>query len=826
MRPWCLLLVLTASKATRYAFEEPSFSRVAPGLGGLEGQMQAQAGYGLLGRGRGESGWEPASANRLEALPLQATSSYVQPQVLPSPQDWADPFKGMLQAQSTFPSQPDVGFDLSGAPGAALSALDATSALRNPLVKGVLSGSVVGGSSGDGAVRGAFPQRSGDLYSGQYWQYGAPGGGGFAPAASAYGMSALQEDLLTAMPAPAMPVAGQDPAGAYVQPFATAQPLANSYGFAPGPFAYDAFTQTGLQAPMTHADDPAGTHVLPVAATQPLASDGFAHDTRVFAAIPQSGVHEPVGPAQTLHQLAGLSNTFPRLRGDARLLPDSNASRSWKMRLINALNGTNASTTSDLDANIETVVILIATTLTMTVCLPVLVVVIFGAFIAPAGERTMAPENDADVPSDVAKVTLDDLASMVPEGNIFRHCGRSSEKLKHQADINNQILHILEDDYIQQLVDEYPWPYGHQDVDHTIQERQYKLTYLLRQALRGHIEAAKAKGDEPGGSSSISSGQITGMEFLANLLEHGPPKRHFRGMLLLPAEPHNIRHWAKDRGMAWLLGTAMLMSPIFMMIAQYDTFHLHFIAEPISQRLSWAEITCLGSRDQACSLILGAVFLVFILEYERFVVRKEKLAFKKISLLPGDKFWSRFGQASNALCLLFTALVIPLVFWSEEDSKDIVFDSMGMLFIFGMDDLSSEAMSYLEQSDDDFQAKYADFMEMLLHCPMDLQDLIDFNAKSAEGIWVLEFTKDEGVLGTTKDTEEGELEPCQMRLHPILEDNEVQFEYSIGTANRQILGSKRMHAMEYLWNMVQGVLIFAEMTFPITYLVFSDPCYA
>lgn len=472
-----------------------------------------------------------------------------------------------------------------------------------------------------------------------------------------------------------------------------------------------------------------------------------------------------------------------------------------------------------------TVVFLAVSTIFLVIMVPVISVVMHDAFVrVPKWRRAGMLETMGS--DEVFEVDLGDPVGMVPAGNIFRHCARTSERLKHQHDINRQVMEIAEDEHIANLLDDYPWPKDHELLDTIREERQYKLSHLLVEALESVQQSAEAHHHHHhhNGGSPRPRGHMKGIEFLIDVLKAGPGNPRFRGTVVLPNNPASVRNWTKDRFMATLLGAAMIMAPLFMLVAYKDIFHEHFLTEPIGQRLSIAELTCLGPADQACSTMLGAVFLVFILEYERFVVRKEKQAFLKMRWLPGDKLWMRLGQVCNGLCLLFTAMVIPLVFWSEQDTKDIVFDSMGMLFIFGMDDLSSEAMSYLEMSDEDFQASYADFLLMLLHCPLNMEDLVDYDAKTAEGIWILDFSEGDGIFCTLRDAESGKPEPCFTRLFLTEGKDKAELVYSVHRDDSRLLGAGTS-IISFFWEFVYWVLILAELTFPMTYLLMGDPCY-
>merc|ERR1712048_1135791 len=96
---------------------------------------------------------------------------------------------------------------------------------------------------------------------------------------------------------------------------------------------------------------------------------------------------------------------------------------------------------------------------------------------------------------------------------------------------------------------------------------------------------------------------------------------------------------------------------------------------------------------------------------------------------------ARVGQVSNGLCCLATGFTCAAVFANELDAKDIVFDSLALLFIFTIDDLTSDALAGFNITDEDFQAQYTWLVSLLGACPVEIKDVVNRNAKCASDIF-------------------------------------------------------------------------------------------
>lgn len=106
--------------------------------------------------------------------------------------------------------------------------------------------------------------------------------------------------------------------------------------------------------------------------------------------------------------------------------------------------------------------------------------------------------------------------------------------------------------------------------------------------------------------------------------------------------------------------------------------------------------------NKVMTKILGLAFLMAIAvkmntDMEKDHVSRLRVAFVakhlRQHMRPKDrriaKIWVQMDSFVNTVCMLNTYLAMLMVLWLAENPKDIVFDALGLLFLYNLDDLGS-----------------------------------------------------------------------------------------------------------------------------------------
>lgn len=268
--------------------------------------------------------------------------------------------------------------------------------------------------------------------------------------------------------------------------------------------------------------------------------------------------------------------------------------------------------------------------------------------------------------------------------------------------------------------------------------------------------------------------------------------------------------------------------------------------------------------------VMGTLFLILILELCRAYAKNEVDNCRKTSRLPLDHFWAQLGQVTNMAAVFFTAMCMPVLFWGELAPKDIVFDALGLMFIFELDDLAGSASAFLGMDDAGFKQMAAWFFALLTRCPVHLRDVTNPNARHPSEVWQLRASStgvcsaDTGkacaVRISSIDTESSPLMPtgnpvaegdcdtwlsfkgcasamtCGMwsssplvnlwrRDSAIFKANSFKYVVS-ATAPAATLpcGSWKGRATETLWVLLWLLLALLEVAFPLLFFTLNKPC--
>lgn len=413
---------------------------------------------------------------------------------------------------------------------------------------------------------------------------------------------------------------------------------------------------------------------------------------------------------------------------------------------------------------------------------------------------------------------------VAPTGNIYRVNALHAEHLKHQEDLQAQFA-VLAVRHAA-LLD------GAASSDGGAPDEAQRRSRLL-----GLLMAAAVQDDDAEAGNVVAGG---GFPPLNEFLCPSGTERHCCGLLLLPESSDGKRAAMKTKLMALLIMVIQILGPVMILLNNWyaDTNYLR--GGRFLRYMTWEEFACLGPWQDKVVTFMGVLFLILISEVVRNYTKGEMDNMAKLRHLPADTFWHQIGNFTNMTCILFTTLAMPLLFWSEMMPKDIVFDSLGMLFIFTLDDLAGGALGFLELEDAEFQQMSSWMVALLGQCPVKLEDLTDTCAKSAEGIWQIRRSP-QGVLCDSDGR------PCCTRLAPLrpsestplAADNrgdddecpfeEPAFEYTISPDQPRIRlpgGRFLSQTMTVSWSLLYWLLGALEVILPIIFVTTNKPCTA
>jgi len=337
--------------------------------------------------------------------------------------------------------------------------------------------------------------------------------------------------------------------------------------------------------------------------------------------------------------------------------------------------------------------------------------------------------------SDTGNDPTDLWAEMAPAGNIYRINAVQTEHLKHQEDLHQQLA---------ELADEFSGVW--ENCADPPQTQEHRIERLIHELA--HTECRDSDALEEAGVSSFASGpqgcagsgERTVSAPICEFLCLGKVERHLFGLLLLPASPKVKLQFLKAKVFGLLIAAIQISGPFMIFAKNWNEDTNHFRDGDFFGRVTWKEFTCLGSWTDTMCTVMGTLFLILVLEICRGYAKDEVQNCQKSSRLPVDQFWTQVGQLTNILSILFTAMCMPVLFWGEMAPKDIVFDSLGLLFIFQLDDLAGEACAFLDTDDAGFQRMAGWLFALLTRCPVHLRDVTNVDAEVPGEVWQIRMT--------------------------------------------------------------------------------------
>jgi hypothetical protein len=275
-----------------------------------------------------------------------------------------------------------------------------------------------------------------------------------------------------------------------------------------------------------------------------------------------------------------------------------------------------------------------------------------------------------------------------------------------------------------------------------------------------------------------------------------------------------------------------ILAPIFIFIARWN-MDTNYLKNPraLYERMTWNEAICLGpNRTSAMTTLLGTLFMVIVILTIRNDIQNEVEDVEKTKRMPGGEFWAWVGNTANLVCCIATTLATLLLFWSEDTPLGLVLDSMALLFVQQLDDISDVVFSYIGQDNSDWQRQCAWSSILLSQCPVRLGDLTNPEAKTLSEFWVIRFDANGRLLNSKG-------ERCLTRLCRAPADETTSLEAAPEASpamEGQLLYCRRGmswriptfsgRVWESMWDATDSLLLILQIVQPILYFIVNDPC--
>uniref|UniRef100_A0A7S0A2K7 Uncharacterized protein n=1 Tax=Pyrodinium bahamense TaxID=73915 RepID=A0A7S0A2K7_9DINO len=413
-------------------------------------------------------------------------------------------------------------------------------------------------------------------------------------------------------------------------------------------------------------------------------------------------------------------------------------------------------------------------------------------------------------------------ASMAPKGNIYRRNGLFAEHRKHSEDLWVQMY---------ELADKHQGLLGGCDVS-----REQRADRLYQAMI--HAKVIGCAQQYPGEPEFKDPEMLQDQGFLP-LQEWLREKTWRFGPFLLNRDPEVRQQDAKHITMALGVFGLQVIAPFLIFLNRWHQKTNYLRPwESLKEHLTWKQLFCMGTTlSDVLTTIMGVLLLFVIIFMVRCYVKEQIESATKSGKLPTDAGWFLMGIFANAWSCCFICLDIPLLFWSEETPTNIVLDSMTLLFLFKLDDLSDILCSYLNLTDEDFQRLASWNSALLSQCPVRLEDLIVADAASLGELWSIRYDKT-GRLCTTKGGQ------CLMRLSHGVSDATAtphsetsplaahkrhqcgqRIIYCPSAGRLYELPSMLACSMLMMWNLVSWLLAVVQFIIPLGWYLINKRCF-
>lgn len=326
-----------------------------------------------------------------------------------------------------------------------------------------------------------------------------------------------------------------------------------------------------------------------------------------------------------------------------------------------------------------------------------------------------------------------------PKGNIYRRNAIFCEHRLHSEDLWKQ-MYAIADEHKILLGASLSTEQRAEELYNALRESEFELPIdeEERQVLKGYMPLE---------------------EFLKyKVVRYGP--------FVVFEDTDLFRDEVKHRLISWNVFLLQVIAPFLIFLNRWnnESNHLRNIImqkETFHRHLEAREVFCLGTNlDSVLTTILGCQLLIAVIFIVSCYVDSQHKHINKMRRLAVDTMWFLMDVFANAWCAFFLVLDIPLLFWSESSPTNIVLDSMTLIFLFKLDDLSEDLCKYVGLVDDEFNRLASWYMAFLSQCPLVLSRVINPNAKSKKDLWKIQYDKLGNLVGADG-------EPCRTRLQHV-----------------------------------------------------------
>lgn len=410
-------------------------------------------------------------------------------------------------------------------------------------------------------------------------------------------------------------------------------------------------------------------------------------------------------------------------------------------------------------------------------------------------------------------------SNLAPAGNIYRLNGLEQMRLAHCADLQAQLRDLAEE---------------RADIlgrDRPLEDRCDDLLKALRKTKVGLALGKTQKDEEIGWDDDVlqTEGFPVLEEFLVGKVSVGWP-------VVVPLTPVGWSAWWTSQLIGGIVGFVQSIGPVLVVLSLWQG-PTNYLRDPLStwERLTLSNTFCESrALSDWCTVLMGVMFSFFVVVQLLNYAASELEDVYKFGRLAGcTSFWSVAGAYINMWCVLWNIVALPLSFWRMEHAVDVILGSWGLLFMFNLDDLSGVAGEILGSTDDQFQRCLCWNYALLSQCPVELKDVVNPQASSADDFWI--FTLTDKAIRSTRSEEKanaltrvaaseqtpllaksGDRLPSMDSMRAAMRFSPTGYVYNLPSANTATAAA--------LWRMIVYVLRLMQVLLPLFFFVVNKPC--
>jgi len=395
--------------------------------------------------------------------------------------------------------------------------------------------------------------------------------------------------------------------------------------------------------------------------------------------------------------------------------------------------------------------------------------------------------------------------SVAPAGNIYRYIGLQTETNRHALDIWHQVGAVA---------NQYAHLLGGTTVP--LEERMRVLVHALGRIKHQH--------DAETGETSKGFPPL--QEFLFYRMQEFWPFR-------FPKESGRRKEWLMLRGIAWMICLVQLLVPFLILADEWMETHggTQRLKDWYRNKIHLGEFVCLGKNfKEKLHTLMGGILLELTLLIIHSYVHDQHGNAIKLLLLPTSRFWLMVDQLTNMWCVIITTCALPLRFWDETNSTSIAMDSLTLLFVFMLDDLSGFAATYLGKTEEGYSRAAAWHKAMLSQCPVKISDLINADATHVDELWRCDFDKNGRLKMATAVGESSEhfvsrrvMRVAQMSEDAALLQEDTRLCYSTSRL-QEVLPRWESTFMVHAWLLLDWFMVLVQIIFPLWWMILDKAC--